>query len=100
MLDGTVAAVAVRVMSLPAVADPRGGGPNLNTTGLVGWGVKNLIPLLLLGIGLLMIAGAKRGKFSDNARVLSNVLLGGVIIAGSAAIYTLASGISNLALGG
>lgn len=76
-----------------------GGGPNLNTTGIVEWGIKNLIPLLLLGLGLLMIAGAKKGKFSDNARVLSNVLLGGVLIAGAGAIYALASGIASLAFG-
>ncbi len=75
-------------------------GPSLNSNGVVEWGIKNILPLILLMIGIGIIASARKGRISDNANTLTNVVLGMGVIAGAAVLYTFASGLTNLVFGG
>ena len=75
-------------------------GPNLNSSGVVEWGVRNLIPLVLLVIGLGIIASARKGRISDNANTLTNVVLGMGVIAGAAVLYGFAGQLTDLVFGG
>ncbi len=74
-------------------------GPTLNSNGIVEWGVKNIIPLILLVIGIGIIASSRKGQISENANTLTNVVLGMGLIAGAAALYGFAGQITNLVLG-
>lgn len=69
--------------------------PTINSHGIVAWGVKNLIPIVLLFIGLSIMAGARKGQMSQNALTVTNVLLGAIVIAGAAAFYGLGDQIAN-----
>jgi hypothetical protein len=73
--------------------------PSLNSDGIVEWGVKNLIPILLLVIGIAIIASARKGRISDNANTITNVVLGCAVIAGAGFIYAFAGELTNLVFG-
>lgn len=83
--------------AVAVAADP--GNPTLNTTGIVEWGVKNIIPILLLFVGIVIIARARKGQLSDNANILVNVLLGMGVIAGAAVLYGFAGSLTHLIFG-
>jgi hypothetical protein len=87
-------------MRLTEAAAFMAANPRLNSNGLVVWGVKNLIPLVLLVIGLGIIASARKGRISDNANTITNVMLGMGIIAGAAVLYGFAGQLTDLAFGG
>ena len=74
-------------------------GPSLNSNGVVEWGIKNVIPLVLLMIGIGIIASARKGRISDNANTLTNVVLGMGVIAGAAMLYGFASSLTDLVFG-
>jgi predicted branched-subunit amino acid permease len=69
--------------------------PNINSDGIVAWGVKNIIPIVLLVIGIGIIAGARKGQMSQNALTITNVLLGCMVIAGAALFYGFADNIAT-----
>lgn len=75
-------------------------GPQLNSSGVVEWGVRNIIPLVLLVIGIGIIASARKGRISDNANTLTNVVLGMGVIAGAAVLYGFAGQLTDLVFGG
>ena len=70
-------------------------GPNINSDGIVAWGVKNIIPIVLLFIGIAMIAGARKGQMSQNAMTITNVMLGCMVIAGAALFFGFADNIAS-----
>ena len=70
--------------------------PTLNSSGLVEWVVRAVIPLVLLGVGLGIIASARRGKLSDNANTLTNVFIGLAVIAGAGLLFGFAQQITDL----
>jgi predicted branched-subunit amino acid permease len=70
-------------------------GPDINSDGIVTWGVKNIIPIVLLFIGIGIIAGARKGQMSQNAMTVTNVLLGCVVIAGAALFFGFADNIAS-----
>jgi predicted MFS family arabinose efflux permease len=82
-----------------ALAAPNNTGPSLNSNGVVEWGVKNIIPLVLLIIGIGIIASARKGRISDNANTLTNVVLGMGVIAGAAVLYGFAGQLTDLVFG-
>jgi hypothetical protein len=77
-----------------------GSGPDINSSGVVEWGVKNVIPIVLLIIGIGIIASARKGRISDNANTLTNVVLGMGVIAGAAVLYGFAGQLTDLVFGG
>ena len=76
------------------------GGPNLNSNGLVEWTIKNCLPLILLVIGISIIAGARKGRISENANTLTNVVAGLAVIASGAALFAFAGQLTNLVFSG
>ena len=69
--------------------------PDINSDGIVEWGVKNIIPIVLLVIGIAIIAGARKGQMSQNAMTITNVLLGCVVIAGAGLFFGFADNIAD-----
>lgn len=69
--------------------------PNINSDGIVEWGVQNIIPIVLLFIGIGIIASARKGQMSQNAMTVTNVLLGCIVIAGAALFYGFADNIAS-----
>lgn len=69
--------------------------PRINSDGIVEWGVKNIIPIVMLFIGIAIIAGARKGQMSQNALTITNVLLGCVVIAGAALFYGFAGNLAD-----
>jgi hypothetical protein len=70
--------------------------PTFNSSGLVEWVVRAIIPLLLLAVGLGIIASARKGKLSDNANTVTNVLIGLSVIAGAGLLFGFAQQITDL----
>jgi uncharacterized membrane protein len=83
------------VAALVAIASP-----DLNSDGIVQWGVKNIIPIILLFVGIGIIASARKGQMSQNALTVTNVLLGCVVIAGAAFFYGFADNIAQFVFKG
>ena len=69
--------------------------PGFNSDGIVAWGVKNIIPIVLLVIGIAIISGSRKGQMSQNAMTITNVMLGCMLIAGAALFYGFADNIAN-----
>ena len=69
--------------------------PDFNSDGIVEWGVKNIIPIVLLVVGIGIIASARKGQMSQNAMTITNVMLGFVVIAGAALFYGFADNIAS-----
>jgi predicted membrane-bound spermidine synthase len=82
------------------LADVVTAAPELNSDGIVQWGVRNLIPILLLFVGIGIIASARKGQMSQNALTVTNVLLGCVVIAGAALFYGFADNIASFVFQG
>ena len=69
--------------------------PKFNSSGVVEWGVRNIIPIVLLFIGIGIIASARKGQMSQNAMTITNVMLGLVVIAGAGLFYGFADNIAS-----
>lgn len=82
------------------VAQAISAAPDINSDGIVEWGVKNIIPIVLLFIGIGIIAGARKGQMSQNAMTVTNVLLGCMVIAGAALFYGFADNIASFVFAG
>lgn len=74
--------------------------PRINSDGIVAWGVKNIIPIVMLFIGIGIIASARKGQMSQNALTITNVLLGCAVIAGAAMFYGFAGNIADFVFRG
>jgi cytochrome c-type biogenesis protein CcmH/NrfF len=74
--------------------------PNFNSDGVVAWGVRNIIPIVLLVVGIGIIASARKGQMSQNALTVTNILLGCVVIAGAALFYGFADNIAQFVFQG
>jgi hypothetical protein len=82
-------------MSMLALAVSMATSPDINADGIVEWGVRNIVPVILLGIGIMIIAGARKGQMSQNALTITNVLLGCAVIGGAALFYGFGDDIAN-----
>jgi hypothetical protein len=85
-----------REVAVPQVSTLLAAAPAINSTGVVEWVVKNLIPLVLLVVGIGIIASARKGKLSDNANTVTNVIIGMCVIAGAGLLFGFAGQLTNL----
>ena len=69
--------------------------PRFNSDGIVQWGVQNIIPIVMLFIGIGIIASARKGQMSQNALTITNVMLGCVVIAGAGLFFGFADNIAS-----
>ena len=74
--------------------------PQFNSDGIVAWGVRNLIPIVLLVIGISIIASSRKGQMSQNAMTITNVMLGCVVIAGAGLFFGFADNIASFVFKG
>lgn len=74
--------------------------PEFNSDGIVEWGVRNIIPIVLLVVGIGIIASARKGQMSQNALTVTNIMLGCVVIAGAALFYGFAGSIASFVFQG
>lgn len=74
-------------------------GPSLNSSGIVTWAAKNLLPLLLLVAGIGIIASARKGRISENGNHVANIILGLFVIGSAAGLYAFAGQLSTLVFG-
>ncbi|SDR75299.1 hypothetical protein SAMN04488570_0266 [Nocardioides scoriae] len=74
--------------------------PDFNSRGVVQWAVQNIIPLVLLVVGIGIIASARKGQMSQNAMTVTNIMLGCVVIAGAALFYGFAGSIATFVFRG
>jgi len=74
--------------------------PVFNSDGVVKWGVKNIVPIILLVVGVAIIAGARKGQMSQNALTITNVMLGCMVIAGAGLFYGFADSIATFVFKG
>jgi hypothetical protein len=95
--EGEMAGSIVTAVESVVAAAP---GPTVNTNGIVEWGVRNVIPILLLVIGISIIASARKGRMSENANTLTNVVIGSAVIGSAALLFAFATSLSNLLFGG
>ena len=85
----------------PAIAEfITAAGPDINSDGIVAWGVRNIIPIVLLIIGIAIIASARKGQMSQNAMTITNVMLGLIVIAGAGLFYGFADNIASFVFKG
>lgn len=71
--------------------------PTLTTTPVIQWGIKTIIPLILLVVGIGVIANARKGRLAENATTVSNVVLGAVVICSAGLVFAFAQTITDLA---
>lgn len=90
----------MRGMTTAILAAPAENQPTFNSSGVVEWVVRAIIPLVLLAVGLGIIASARKGKLSDNANTLTNVLIGLSVIAGAGLLFGFAQQITDLMFSG
>jgi hypothetical protein len=69
--------------------------PDINSDGVVAWGVRNIIPIVLLVIGISIISGSRKGQMSQNAMTITNVMLGCIVIAGAGLFFGFADNIAD-----
>ena len=74
--------------------------PEFNSQGIVQWGVQNIVPLILLVVGIGIIASARKGRMSENALTITNIMLGCVVIAGAGLFYAFADTIATFVFQG
>lgn len=74
--------------------------PTINSAKVVEWGVRNIIPIVLLIIGIGIIASARKGKLADNANTVTNVIIGLCLIAGAGLLFGFARELTDLIFAG
>lgn len=91
--------VAVHTAAVHTAAIHAAGGPAINSTGILAWFVKYVIPLLFLVIGGGIVARANKGETGHNATVIANSILGIGVIAFGAVAFVFGGSLVNLFFG-
>lgn len=68
----------------------------LNTDGIVEAGVRLIVPILCLVIGIGIIASSRKGRVSDAASTMTLVLIGLVVIAAGPILYSFADELTGI----
>lgn len=75
-----------------------GGDASLNTDGIRDWALDNIVPVLLLVIGIGIIAGARKLKGADVATTSIITVVGIIFCVGAGLFVAIANGINGIAL--
>lgn len=73
---------------------------DLNTAGITAWALKTIIPILLLIVGIGIIAGAKKGRYSETLSTVALVIIGLLVIVGAGLLVAFAETLAGLTFGG
>jgi len=73
--------------------------PTINTTGVVAWIVKYIIPLLVAFAAVVIMSRAHQGRTRENAVVAVNLFLGIMLIAAGGTLFAFGQQLVDLILG-
>lgn len=73
---------------------------DINTTGITAWALKTIIPILLLVVGIGIIAGAKKGRYSETLSTVALVIIGLLVIVGAGLLVAFAETLAEITFGG
>ena len=73
--------------------------PTINTTGVVAWIVKYLVPLLFAFAAVVIMSRAHQGRTRENAVVAVNLFLGIMLLAAGGALFAFCPQLVSLILG-
>jgi hypothetical protein len=73
--------------------------PTLNTTGVVQWIVKYIVPLIFAFIAVIIMSRAHQGRTRENAVIAVNLFLGVLLLASGGALFLFGQGLVELILG-
>lgn len=96
MLNTLMAAHELATNVLPLAA-PAGGG--LNSPAIVAWVIKNIIPLIVMFIGLMIILGARKGDYSKTMATVGLVIVGFALIGSVTVLRSFADSIVAVMFG-
>lgn len=89
MLTSTL--VAIQAASVIAA-----GGGGINTPGIQSWLLSNIVPLVLAGIGCLIIVGAHKGNLGKVFTTSTITIIGIMFIVGAGAFIAFGQDISGV----
>lgn len=73
--------------------------PTINTTGVVAWLVKYIVPLLFAFAAVVIMSRAHQGRTRENAVVAVNLFLGVILLASGGALFLFGRDLVGLILG-
>jgi hypothetical protein len=73
--------------------------PTINTTGVVQWIVKYIVPLIFAFIAVIIMSRAHQGRTRENAVVAVNLFLGVLLLASGGALFVFGQDLVGLILG-
>lgn len=85
MLTPLYVAVASLAPLAAPPADP--GSSTLNTTGVVTFIVSKIVPIILAGIGVILLLSARKQRMSDVFETVMKIVIAFVILGSGTALY-------------
>jgi hypothetical protein len=70
--------------------------PTLNTQAVITFLVSKIVPIILGGIGVLLLIGARKQRMSDVFETLMKVVIGGALLVGGTVLLKFGGGLVNV----
>jgi hypothetical protein len=84
---------------VPQITDVLAADPTINTTGVVQWIVKYIVPLIFAFIAVIIMSRAHQGRTRENAVVAVNLFLGVLLLASGGVLFAFGQDLVGLILG-
>jgi hypothetical protein len=84
---------------VPDLTNVLAADPTINTTGVVAWIVKFIVPLLFAFAAVVIMSRAHQGRTRENAVVAVNLFLGVILLASGGALFLFGKDLVGLFLG-
>ena len=84
---------------MPQLTDVLAADPTINTTGVVRWIVKYIVPLIFAFVAVIIMSRAHQGRTRENAVVAVNLFLGVLLLASGGALFVFGQDLVGLILG-
>ncbi len=72
----------------------------LNTSGIIGFIVSKIVPILLAVVGVIILSRSGRGRWSEAITTGGIAVLGVIFIAGAGLLFAFGESVAHLAFGG
>lgn len=84
------------VLAAESTADEQ---TTLNTTGIVGFIVSKIVPILLAVVGVIILSRSGKGRWSEALTTGGIAVLGLIFIAGAGLLFAFGESVAKLAFG-
>jgi hypothetical protein len=81
------------------LSDVLAADPTINTTGVVQWIVKYIVPLIFAFVAVIIMSRAHQGRTRENAVIAVNLFLGVMLLASGGALFLFGQDLVSLILG-